>query len=261
MKKNIYIVLGTKGGTGKTIFSCMVMPILFAMDEKVTVYSIDNNNNIGIESNFVMFKTLRTCDAEDVIDDVELKSLVNSDEISIIDAGGGEDTHILLRVIKKSNIDDMTFIIPLNDDMDQIKNLIDTIKIIKESTSNARILVVLNKVNVMSKDKIQEQFVGIYGNSRYGINALDNEVIEQIDDFYFLENSPLFSIIKNEYRTTLQDSFIEAEELLQNLEEKKREWAEKGSEYFMKQNAKVRLANDVLSLTKRIYKMKTMLED
>ena len=54
--KNNLIVLGTKGGAGKSIVSMMVLPTLFAgSGKKIIVYSIDDNNTINIKSKFVDF--------------------------------------------------------------------------------------------------------------------------------------------------------------------------------------------------------------
>lgn len=256
---NTYVVLGTKGGTGKSMVAGMVVPVLFAnSDVKVTVYTVDDNNTIELKSDCIEFNDGKTKDANKVIDDVEFKRICNKNEVSIIDAGGGEDTRILIDSIKKSNVKNLTYIIPLGDDYEQKFNLIDTIDLINSISDNKRIFLLLNKVNVFDKDKVEEQFVGVFGSKKYDIDKIDDKVFESIDGVFYLENTPIFTILKNVYHTTLLDSYVGASELLHNLEVKKQEWAKKGPEYFHEQNAKVRFASEVIMLTERIYTMKKM---
>ena len=252
----IFAMVSTKGGGGKTTISTMVLPTLFAGTESnITIYGIDDNNINKLKSEHINFKNLKVKDSENILDEIEMQKIMKSDDISIIDVGGGSDTLNLLNIIKKSVVDGVTFIIPINDDIEQIYNLENTINAIQKASKNPTIYLVLNRVHQLNKDAIEEQFVGIYGSDRYGIKPLSNKILEQIDAIYFVESAPIFSILKNIYTTTLLDAYIEAEDLLQNLETKKVEWVEKGKEYFKKQNIRVRLAYDVIELTKRIYKL------
>ncbi len=262
MKKTTFVVVSTKGGTGKTIVSSMVLPVLFAgTDKEITVYSIDDNNTIRIKSRYITFKDLSTKDSESVVDEAELKRITNNNDISIIDVGGGADTHIFLKTIKNSVVEGLIYIIPIGDDIEQIDNLIETISEIKNASNDAKIYLILNQVNNLDEDSIKSQFLGIYGSVKYGVDAINEDILDDIEEVYFLEASPIFSILKNIYQHGLLDAFIGAEELLENLYSKKNEWALKGEEYFKKQNSSVRLAQDVIKLTKRIYSMKNIVEE
>ena len=42
--KNVYIVLSTKGGEGKTYLSLQILPLLF-LDKNINIFEVDNNNN------------------------------------------------------------------------------------------------------------------------------------------------------------------------------------------------------------------------
>ncbi len=260
--KTTFVIASTKGGCGKTIIASMVIPVLFANStKKISVYSIDDNNKNKIESKFIEFHDLKTKDSAMVIDEAEIKKINNTDEVSIIDLGGGQDTTIFLDTIKKSSVHDLVYIIPIADDIEQLHNLVETIKKIQNASEDAEIYLILNQVNVMDEESIQKQFIGIYGSKKYGIEELNKEMLEQIKGIYFLEASPLFSILKNVYKTTLLDAFVDAEELLQDLDDKKQVWAANGMEYFKKQNAYVRVAHDVIKLTNRIYTMKSIVEE
>lgn len=260
--KTTFVIASTKGGCGKTIIASMVIPVLFANStKKISVYSIDDNNKNKIESKFIEFHDLKTKDSAMVIDEAEIKKINNTDEVSIIDLGGGQDTTIFLDTIKKSSVHDLVYIIPIADDIEQVHNLVETIKKIQNASEDAEIYLILNQVNVMDEESIQKQFIGIYGSKKYGIKELNKGVLRQIKGIYFLAASPLFSILKNVYKTTLLDAFVDAEELLQDLDDKKQVWAANGMEYFKKQNAYVRVAHDVIKLTNRIYTMKSIVEE
>lgn len=257
--KTTYVIASSKGGNGKTTIANMVIPVLMAKsNKKISVYGIDDNNKNKTESKFIDFYDLKTKDSTTVIDEAEIKKINNTDEISIIDLGGGRDTMIFLETVKKTSVHDFTYIVPIEDGIEQVHNLTETIKKIKSVSEDAEIYLILNKVNIMDQESIQEQFIGIYGSKKYGIPELNKEILDQIKGVYFLEASPLFSILKNVYKTTLLDAFVDAEKLLQDLDSKKQLWASEGIEYFKKQNAYVRVAYDVIKLTNRIYSMKSI---
>lgn len=259
--KTTFVVASTKGGSGKSIIASMIIPVLVAdTGKKITVYGIDDNNSINIQSSFIDFKDLKTKDSENVIDETEIKNINSSDDISIIDLGGGADTHIFLQAVKKSSIRGLIYLIPLGDDIEQVHNLTETLHEIKSASKDAKIYLILNQVNVMNDESIKRQFIGIYGSEKYDVTPLDKKILEQVEGIYFLEASPLFSILKNIYNITLLDAYIDAKELLTDLDSKKVEWAKKGSEHFKKQNSLVRLAYDVLKLIERIYQMKSIVK-
>ena len=42
--KNVFIVVSTKGGEGKTFLSLQVLPVLF-LNLNINIFEVDNNNN------------------------------------------------------------------------------------------------------------------------------------------------------------------------------------------------------------------------
>ena len=42
--KNVYIVVSTKGGEGKTFLSLQILPVLF-LNRNINIFEVDNNNN------------------------------------------------------------------------------------------------------------------------------------------------------------------------------------------------------------------------
>ncbi len=261
MKSN-FVVVSTKGGPGKSIISMMVIPTFFATENrKIKIFSVDDNNKIKIESNFIDFKELMVKDSESVIDEVEITSMSKNDDICIIDSGGGTDTRSLLKVIKKTEIKGLTYIIPLMDDIEQIHNLKETIRGIKDASPDADIYLILNQIYEMTEEKIKEQFLGLFGSKKYMLDPIDKNVMDDIKEVYFLSHSPIFSLLKNVHKTSLLDAYLNALDLLEGLESKKKQWILEGEEYFKKQNSLVRLAKDVVSLTESVHEMKTMVED
>ena len=72
---NTHIVCNTKGGVGKTITGSMILPlILHSTDKQISVYEIDDNNQISISSNHIKFKSIQIRESEDVLDQVYFDS-------------------------------------------------------------------------------------------------------------------------------------------------------------------------------------------
>ena len=247
MKKQI-ILIGTKGGGGKSMFSTMVAP-LFYIGKIINIYELDNNNVPAFESSeSFRLINLKVNKADEVIDELDFSK--------IVDCGGGDDSIAVLNSIQKSSIQGLTYILPLNDDIEQMHNIEEIIYKIKKADPKASISIVLNRVSIMSKEDIHKQFVGVFGSEKYGIEGKVDELLEIIDGIYYVRNSPIFSILKNLYKSTLVDSYIFAKDIVENIEEYKKDWAGEGKEYFNKQMSRYRFAKDVISLVEELQSMK-----
>ena len=81
----------------------------------------------------------------------EISKLLDRKNVSIIDCGGGDDTIVILRSIKKSKLKDIIFLIPMNEDFDQFHNVKQTIELIQKIDRNAIILYPLNTSKMKSR--------------------------------------------------------------------------------------------------------------
>ena len=164
------VCLNTKGGVGKSTISTMVLPLVCNC-KIVNVYELDDNNKTMFsKSEHVQFKTLDVNYANSVISEIDFTNLTQSEAsvYNIIDIGGGNDTKTVLEAIKKSDFSGLTYVIPMNDDIEQVTNMFDTIKIIKETDVEAKIYVILNRVERMDEESIRAQFINVFGSENMG---------------------------------------------------------------------------------------------
>ncbi len=250
--KQIFVVVNSKGGVGKTITSSMIIPIFF-MGKEIKIYEIDDNNKTRIESKFLHFESLKVDDASGAISNIDFDTQFDTDGVSIIDAGGGNDTLGVLSAIKKSGLKNVSYLVPINDDIEQIYNLRNTITEIQKVDKKADIHLILNKSTSWEENDIKKQFVGIYGSDKYGIEPISPEVLAHIKSISVLPASPIFSILKNVYKTSLLDSYVMATDITNNLETYKKEWAAEGREFFKQKMTQVSFAYDVVLLVKEIF--------
>lgn len=250
----IIVVPNTKGGPGKSTFSTMVAPVLCNC-ETVNIYELDDNNKtMFTESEHVQFMTLKVKDANSAISEIDFTNMTQKEGsvCSIIDIGGGNDTKIVLESIKKSDFSCLTYVVPINDDIEQINNMFDTIKMIKEADTEAKIYVLLNRVKEMDEESIRSQFINVFGSEKYGIQSHLEEILKEVEDVKFVRNSPLYGILKNTYNKTLLDSYREAMELIDNIENLKSMWSKEGKDVFLKNYKKYNFAKDIISLTEEL---------
>lgn len=249
--------MNTKGGVGKSTVSIMLLPILYFIyymrSLHINIYEIDNNNKTELlNSELVTFKTLTVKDADHAMDEIDFSLLTDNDSINIVDAGGGDDSKVVLESIAKSDLYGLTYVIPMNDDMEQIENVLSTISLIKESDKRAEIFIILNRINSMEETDIKEQFIGVFGSKKYGIKSRLSELSEGVTAIKFLPNSPLFGIVKNQYKMTLLESYISAIDILENISELKKEWAKESPEIFNANKARYRFAKDIVKLVEEM---------
>jgi cellulose biosynthesis protein BcsQ len=98
---SIYIIPQTKGGVGKTTISGIVATLLYLQNQnqKINLFEIDDNNVSRVNSNYINHQSLKLKNSEVIIDDIQFTSLADSNISNIIDAGGGNDTKIVLKKV------------------------------------------------------------------------------------------------------------------------------------------------------------------
>jgi len=218
-----YMILNTKGGTGKTIFATQVLPAYFKkMDNNynINIYEIDNNNKSNLANSKLNFKTLNLQKAEEGLQEADY----NFQDVNIIDVGGGDDTKTVLNYVSKNDILVDAYFIPFLSDFEQIHNVKQTISLIKNIDFNTKIYLVLNKVKSLDENEIKEQFLFLFGSEKYGILGTLEELQKDVEGMLFLIDSNIYSILKNIYNKSLFDVLDLAEDYIANIREYKQKW-------------------------------------
>jgi cellulose biosynthesis protein BcsQ len=259
----VLTVVNTKGGVGKSTIASQVLPVLFRDTNKdIKVYELDDNNRTFYKNSKIEFKTLRTEKSEEAIDEVYFDLELGEDVINIIDAGGGNDTKVVLEAIKKAELKDVVYFIPINDDFEQFENTKATIELIRSFDKNSKIFLIFNRAISFKIDDIKNQFIAFFGSENYGIEGRFSEIADLIErNFLILQNTQIISILKNFYGTTLYDFYHENKDLIENSEKYKKEWVQEGREYFKKQMKHFRFAKDVFDLIGYIDKYANFLQE
>lgn len=258
-KLNIHVTGQTKGGVGKSTVSGIVATLLYLQnqDKKINLFEIDDNNNSTVNSSYINHQSLKLKDSEVVIDDIQFSSLSNGNLVNIVDAGGGNDTKLVLQKLKEIDLSGLNYYIPLNDDMEQVQNLKDTITLIRDFDKSANINLILNRCFSLQKDEIQKQFINIFGSDELDIpNQLNNL---KVDNIFFVPNSNIFSILKSHYKVSLLDSYLSSVDLIQNIDTYRQEWIKEGQETFKANNKRYRFAKMVVELIAQLEPLKKAL--
>ncbi|MFX4284863.1 hypothetical protein ACOL3A_09915 [Aliarcobacter butzleri] len=252
IKSNIYVIPQTKGGVGKTTISGIVATLLYLQNQnqKINLFEIDDNNNSKVNSDYINYQSLKLKDSEIVVDDIQFSSLSDSNLVNIVDAGGGNDTKIVLNKLKEIDLSGLNYYIPVNDDMEQVDNLKETIALIRDFDKFAKVNLVLNRCLSLDKLDIQTQFINIFGDDQLDIsNQLDNL---KVDNIFFVPNSNIFSILKSHYKVSLLDSYLSSLDLVQNIDTYRQEWVKNGQEIFKANNKRYRFAKMVVELIEQL---------
>jgi len=256
---NIYVIPQTKGGVGKTTISGIIATLLYLQNHnlKINLFEIDDNNKSRVNSNYIDYQSLKLKDSEVVIDDIQFSSLSDNNVVNIVDAGGGNDTKLVLQKLKEIDLSGLNYCIPLNDDMEQVDNVLDTITLIRDFDKSAKINLVLNRCFTLEKEEIQKQFINIFGSEELDIpNRLTNL---KVDNIFFVANSNIFSILKSHYRVSLLDSYLSSIDLVQNIDTYRQEWIKEGQEVFKSNNKRYRFAKMVVELINQLEPLKKAL--
>jgi len=242
---NIKVIANTKGGVGKSVVSSMIMP--FVADTKdIVVHEFDNNNETKIENTALKFNTIKADKSSDKIDEILFDVISEKKVNHIIDCGGGNDTIKVLDYLIESDLVGLEYYIPVNADIEQAKNLLDTIKEIKRRDKQAVINVILNRCYNLDEVAIKEQFVGVFGSDIYNINGVIEQTLKDVKNIYFVKDTPIFGILKNIYSTTLFDTYNEAVEINKNISKHKKEWTKQGESAFKKKMKHYKFLKEVI---------------
>lgn len=258
-KSNIYIVPQTKGGVGKTTISTTVATSLYIKNpkQKINLFEIDDNNTSQANSNYINYQSLKLKDSEVILDDIQFSLLSDSEVINIIDCGGGNDTKTVLQKLKEIDLIGLNYYIPVNDDMEQLKNVKDTITLIQDGDKSAKINLILNRCFTLEKEEIQKQFINIFGSDELDIPNRLTDL--KVDNIFFVPNSNIFSILKSHYRVSLLDSYLSSVDLVQNIDTYRQEWIKEGQEIFKSNNKRYRFAKMVVELINQLEPLKKAL--
>ena len=182
--------------------------------------------------------------------------------VNIIDAGGGNDTKIVLEAIKKAELKDVVYFIPINDDFEQFENTKSTVELIRSFDNSSKIFLIFNRAVSFKPRDIYDQFISFFGSENYGIDGRFDEIANSVEkDFLILQNTQIISILKNFYSATLYDFYHENKDLVTNIDKYKKEWVKQGRDYFKKQMKHFRFAKDVFDLIDYIDKYANFLQD
>ena len=259
----ILTVVNTKGGVGKSTIASQVLPVLFRnADKKIKVYELDDNNQTFYKNSKIEFKTLKTEKSEEAIDEVYFNLELGEGVVNIIDAGGGNDTKVVLEAIKKTELKDVVYFIPINDDFEQFTNTKSTVELIRSFDNSSKIFLIFNRAVSFEPKDIYDQFIAFFGSENYGIEGRFDEIADLVEkDFLILQNTQIISILKNFYGTTLYDFYHNNKDLIENSEKYKKDWVHQGRDYFKKQMKHFRFAKDVFDLIDYIDKYANFLQD
>ena len=224
-----YLILNTKGGTGKSTFSTQILPLI--LNDNILVLEADNNNKTILNNSFIQIKNLFASDDENLISEL----IFNDENDILIDAGGGDDSRKVVEILAKNEVDIDYFFIPISNDFETVKNLIDTVNLIKSNFKEPKIILVLNKVNNLNK--LQEEFLFIFGKQELGIkNLLKTDLKDTFKNVVVIPQNNLISYIKNAFGQTLKDFLKSLKELEQiPLSELQKKWVTVCRENFKKE--------------------------
>lgn len=251
-KSNICVIPQTKGGVGKTTISGIVATLLYLQNQnqKINLFELDDNNTSRVNSNYINHQSLKLKNSEVVIDDIQFSSLSDDNVVNIVDAGGGNDTKIVLQKLKEIDLTGLNYYLPLNDDMEQTDNVLDTITLIRDFDKSAKINLVLNRCFTLEKEEIQKQFINIFGSEELDIPNRLTDL--KVDNIFFVPNSNIFSILKSHYKVSLLDSYLSSVDLVSNIDIYRQEWIKEGQDVFKANNKKYRFAKMVVELINQL---------
>jgi len=179
------------------------------------ILEADNNNQTILKNSNIEVRNLFAKDDENLLSEI----IFNINRNIIIDAGGGDDSRKVVEILAKNEVDIDYFFIPITSDFETVKNLIDTVNLIKSNFKEPEIILVLNKVTNINK--IEEEFLFLFGKTDLGIkNLLKTDLKDTFKNVIVIPQNSLISYIKNIYGQTLKD-FLESLKELEQIPLKK----------------------------------------
>ena len=247
------LVANTKGGVGKSFVSTQILPLAFSADKQINIFELDNNNKTTLNSKVLNFKNLDVNSIDEILMDVAFADSV----INIIDAGGGDDTKTVLNALAENAVNIDTFIVPITRDFEVIKNLMDTLNLIREKFESPNIYVLLNKVT--EGEKLEKQFLYLFGDREYEVDGIINELGDVT--LIPVKSYNEIDIVKNIYKTTSLDVATEGKEIVDNLKQYQNQWYTEAKKlkdtaeqkkYFAKKMAFYRLIKKMISIQESV---------
>lgn len=233
---SIAVVLGQKGGIGKTTISNHVLPYLTSSN---AIIEIDNNNFSSIYTKSKQIRgqsvTTKAKDLEKALNDADFDSFESN---IIIDVGGGDDTTKVIKAVKEIGLE-VHWYLPLTADFETLQVLQNTRELIGDAQTN---LIFSNFSN------LEEDFWFVFGSEEYGISE-NLEILNYFNNTYKVKNSNLFSISKS-FKTTVWDLALVHKQY--NLQKIKKEWRELGREEYHKKMQLHRLSVSCDSLLEEV---------
>jgi MinD-like ATPase involved in chromosome partitioning or flagellar assembly len=154
----------------------------------VKIIEIDDNNNSNV-FNDTSFESVSvtTKHGKDTFRKAIFEQMVDESNYIIIDAGGGNDSKMVLETLaKEGSSDDFLYVIPVTNSLSQAKNAIDTFSLINKPEQT---LFVLNQVH----ESAEEEFLFWFGNDELGIESVEEQLGQKVN-FVILKRSPIFEL-------------------------------------------------------------------
>ncbi len=254
----VIVIVNTKGGCGKSTVGNTLGALSYSnQNQKINLFEIDDNNNTKVKSNYINYQSLKLKDSEVVLDDIQFNVLSDNNVINIVVAGAGYDSIIVLSKLKEIDLTGLNYYIPLNDDLEQVDNVLDTVTLIRDFDKSATINLVLNRCFSLVKEEVQDQFINIFGDDELDIPNRLTDL--KVDNIFFVPNSKIFSILKSHYKVSLLDSYISSVDLVENIDTYRQEWIKEGQDVFKATNKKYRFAKTVVELINQLEPIKKSL--
>jgi len=231
-KGKFLVSVSSKGGVGKSTISYQVLTALaYEMmgQQKVRLIEVDDNNKTDT-FNSAIFSS-QSFRVDKGIDET-LKSLfdVLSDEVVVVDAGGGNDSNKVLDSLLSLQMDEnIIYFIPVLKNKSGMKNLLDTYNKIREKSSS-KIVIVLNQAAGKDDDALVNEFLYFYGNKELKVNGAFADAYKDENIFItYLQDTNVYDLSES-FGLTAYEIAKEKIDINKFLKEER----EKGYEEFMK---------------------------
>jgi len=251
-----FVTISTKGGVGKSIISFMILPALFVGDnKKISIYEMDNSNDTKevLQNTSLNIESLKADGSKDKIVDLLLESMAGDDDvINIIDVGGGDDTLSILKNLKKAMIENITYLIPINKDIDHTENMMKTVEEIRAFDPSSKIFLMMNRCESLTEEQLKKDFRHFFKKV-----AENKKILKGVVPLFILD-APLLAELKSDFGTTLYDFYPKAIEMKEKFFDLRKEWYKKTAEleddgaYFRKKMDEIDFADDVIDFVKTL---------
>ncbi len=242
------IITNGKGGVGKTLVSHLVCMLLAKQGKDFRLVEVDNNQDSTKDlNNSELFEgrveSVHVKDSQDALNKALFKQ-IKDDVTVVVDIGSNDENNNILKRLKALELDNISYLVPIQNSLKQMQNLYSTINLINDDDN---IFVIKNQISQES------DYIFFEGSKKYGRRSIRKD-LNLKNKVFGIPNSELYELaeIGNE---TLYDVSQLAE--LLSPKEAQRQFLKDGEkyedeakqiEYFNKMNSKYTLAQDSLEL-------------